>query len=83
MLVLTRKEGQRIVIGGNIVVDILQLQGNRVRVGVTAPAETSIVRAELLPQYTQPAAAEQQLTHEAGRAGADRARPAVQAARVA
>lgn len=48
MLVITRKPSQRIVIGGNIVIDLIQVQGNRVRVGISAPAEITIMREELL-----------------------------------
>ncbi len=47
MLVLSRKEGEKIVIGDNIVVTINRLSGNRVAVGIEAPREVSIVRGEL------------------------------------
>jgi len=49
MLVLTRKLGEQITIGGNTVVSILAINGGRVRVGVTAPREVGIVRSELAP----------------------------------
>ena len=49
MLVLTRKEGEQIVIGENIRVTILAIKGNRVRLGLAAPPEVSIVRQELRP----------------------------------
>lgn len=47
MLVLSRKIGERIVIGEDIVISVLGLHGSRVRLGVTAPQEVSIQREEL------------------------------------
>jgi len=47
MLVLTRKMGEQIVIGGDIQVTVLRVRGNRVRLGVTGPAEVPIHRGEL------------------------------------
>lgn len=49
MLVLTRKEGEQIVLGENIRVIILAIKGKRVRLGLSAPPEVSIVRQELGP----------------------------------
>jgi carbon storage regulator len=48
MLVLSRKIGERIVINDAITVEVLQIVGNRVRLGVTAPAGVPIMREELL-----------------------------------
>jgi carbon storage regulator len=48
MLVLTRKAGERLVIGENIIVEVLEVQGNRVRVGIQAPQGVTILRQELL-----------------------------------
>lgn len=47
MLVLTRKTGERIVIGGDIQVTVLRVQGNRVKLGVTSPSVVPIRRGEL------------------------------------
>ena len=47
MLVLTRKSGQEIVIEGGIRLMILDVQGNRVRVGISAPAEVKVDRMEV------------------------------------
>ncbi len=47
MLALTRKEGERIVIDGKIVVTIVQVRGNRVRLGIEAPKDVEIFRSEL------------------------------------
>jgi carbon storage regulator len=48
MLVLTRKAGERIVIDDSIVVEVLEVQGNRVRIGIQAPQGITILRQELL-----------------------------------
>jgi carbon storage regulator len=48
MLVLTRKAGERIVIDNNIVVEVLEVQGNRIRIGIEAPQGVTILRQELL-----------------------------------
>jgi carbon storage regulator len=47
MLVLTRKVGEEIVIGGGIRITIVVVQGDRVRVGVTAPPEVRVDREEI------------------------------------
>ncbi len=48
MLVLSRKIGERIIINDTITVEVLQIVGNRVRLGVTAPDGVPIMREELL-----------------------------------
>jgi carbon storage regulator len=47
MLVLTRKSGQEIVIDGGIRLIILDVQGNRVRLGISAPAGVKVYRKEI------------------------------------
>jgi carbon storage regulator len=47
MLVLTRKEGERILIGENISVTVVRIVGGGVRLGVEAPPEVSVMRSEL------------------------------------
>ncbi len=47
MLVLSRKPGEKIKIGGNVTLSIERIRGNRVTVGIEAPGEVRIVRAEL------------------------------------
>ena len=49
MLVLSRKPGDEIVIGGNIRVRVLEVCGNTVRLGLTAPREVAIRRGEIGP----------------------------------
>ena len=48
MLVLSRKEGERIAIGANITVTALEVSGSRVRIGIEAPNGVKILRQELL-----------------------------------
>jgi carbon storage regulator len=48
MLVLTRKTGERIRIDHDIVIEVLEIQGNRVRIGIQAPSGVAILREELL-----------------------------------
>ena len=48
MLVLSRKLGERIVIGHNIVVTVVDVQGDRVKLGFTAPHDIPIFREEIV-----------------------------------
>jgi carbon storage regulator CsrA len=48
MLVLSRKVGEEIIIGSNIRVRVLAVQGNQIRLGFVAPREVNIQRQELL-----------------------------------
>ena len=47
MLVLSRKKGESIIIDDDIVVSIIEVRGDRVRIGVEAPAEISVHRREI------------------------------------
>lgn len=47
MLVLTRKVGERIVIGDSVELTVLEVKGRRVRLGVVAPREVPVHRAEV------------------------------------
>ncbi len=47
MLVLSRKVGEKIVIDGDICVTVVAIQGNRVRIGITAPVSTRVDREEV------------------------------------
>ena len=48
MLVLSRRIGEEIVVAGNIHVTVVAVKGNRVRLGITAPASVRVARLELL-----------------------------------
>jgi carbon storage regulator len=47
MLVLSRKLMERIQIGESIVVTVLEIRGNRVRIGIDAPRDIGVLRTEL------------------------------------
>jgi len=47
VLILTRKVGETLVIGGDIEVTVLGQKGNQVRLGVEAPREVSVHRQEI------------------------------------
>ncbi len=47
MLVLSRKEGEKLVIGDNITLVVSKISGNRVTLGIEAPADVKIFRGEL------------------------------------
>ena len=47
MLVLTRKVGEQIVIDGNIIVTVVGMDGNKIRLGITAPRSCPVDRAEV------------------------------------
>lgn len=50
MLILARKVGQRIVIAGDIEITVVEVRGDQVRLGITAPREIPVHRKELLEQ---------------------------------
>lgn len=47
MLALTRKVGERIVIGDNIVVTVVSIKGDNIRITIEAPREIKIYRGEI------------------------------------
>ncbi len=47
MLVLTRKLGETIVIGDDIVIKVVDVHGKQIRLGIEAPTEISIFRGEI------------------------------------
>ena len=54
MLVLSRKPGEQVVIGGGITVTVVAVTGNGVRLGIDAPDQVRILRAELLGRQDRP-----------------------------
>lgn len=54
MLVLSRKEGERLVIGDNVVITVNRISGNRITLGIDAPREVRVVRGELEPLAQEP-----------------------------
>ena len=49
MLVLSRKLGEKIVIGDNIVVTVVKIDRNQIRIGIEAPQEVPVYREEISP----------------------------------
>ncbi|NLL97571.1 MAG: carbon storage regulator CsrA [Clostridiaceae bacterium] len=47
MLVLTRKKGQALMIGHDIELSVIDIQGDQVRIGITAPKNVPIHRKEI------------------------------------
>ena len=52
MLVLSRKESEKIMLGDSIVLTIVRVSGDRVRLGIEAPSDMLILRKELDPSET-------------------------------
>ncbi|MCW5960190.1 MAG: carbon storage regulator CsrA [Pyrinomonadaceae bacterium] len=50
MLVLSRRPGEKIVIGNEVIIEILSVSGEGVRVGISAPKETSVHRYEVFSE---------------------------------
>jgi carbon storage regulator CsrA len=50
MLVLSRKIGEKLVIDGNITVEVVKVQGNRITLGIAAPSDVKVLRGELAHQ---------------------------------
>jgi carbon storage regulator len=48
MLVLSRKKNESIVIDSNIIVTVVEVRGDKVRIGIEAPREVSVHRQEVL-----------------------------------
>lgn len=53
MLILSRNKGEKIVIGDQIVLTVLDVQGDQVRIGIEAPLEISIYREEIYQAIKQ------------------------------
>jgi len=53
MLVLTRRIGEEIIIGDNIRVKIVSIKGDRIRVGIEAPNDVTVDRAEIFARRTE------------------------------
>jgi carbon storage regulator len=50
MLVLSRKLGEKIVIGDNIIVTVVKIDRNQIRIGIEAPHDVPVYREEIAPQ---------------------------------
>jgi carbon storage regulator len=65
MLVLSRKLGEKIVIGENIRITVVKIDRNQIRIGIEAPGEVPVYREEIAPQRftSQSRAGEVVLSH--------------------
>jgi carbon storage regulator len=54
MLVLSRKIGEKVVVGSQVVITVLSVKGARVRLGITAPTQVTVWREELARGDTPP-----------------------------
>ncbi|NBW21795.1 MAG: carbon storage regulator, partial [Caulobacteraceae bacterium] len=68
MLVLGRVRDERILIGDDVTVTVVRVDGNQVRLGITAPTGTRIIRAELEPRQVVIGANSEKRTEDIGSA---------------
>ena len=47
MLIITRKPGEKIVLGDDVVVHVMEIVGNSVRIGIQAPRSLPVYREEI------------------------------------
>ena len=53
MLALTRKKGESLVINNNIEISILEVRGDQIKIGITAPKDVPIYRKEVYKQIQE------------------------------
>jgi carbon storage regulator len=53
MLRITRRAGERVIVGGEVVIEVLEVRGATVRLGIDAPRSVSIYREELWLEIKQ------------------------------
>ena len=53
MLILSRRQGETIVIDGNIRVTVMEVRGDQVRIGIEAPRSVTVHREEVFAQITE------------------------------
>lgn len=54
MLVLSRRDGERILIGDSITVTVTRIGENTVKLGIDAPRDVPVIRAELKDRHPEP-----------------------------
>ena len=52
MLVLSRKVGEKIIVGNDIILTVASIRGDKVRIGIDAPDEVKIVREEIKDRFS-------------------------------
>lgn len=68
MLVLSRKLGEKIMIGENIVVTVVKIDRNQIRIGIDAPVDVPVYREEIDPNAAARSKPEVAVAEEAPRA---------------
>ena len=65
MLIITRRAGERIMVGDDVVVEVMEIVGNSVRIGINAPRSVPVYREEIYAAVRDEnrAAAETSATH--------------------
>ena len=53
MLALTRKKGEALVINNNIEITVLEIRGDQIKIGITAPKDVPIYRKEVYLQIQE------------------------------
>ncbi len=53
MLALTRKKGEALVINNNIEITVLEIRGDQIKIGISAPKDVPIYRKEVYLQIQQ------------------------------
>jgi carbon storage regulator len=53
MLVLSRKPQERLIVNDNIIITVVEIKGDRVRIGIEAPKDVSIHRSEVYDRIQQ------------------------------
>ena len=53
MLALTRKKGEPIVINNNIEISVLEIRGDQIKIGISAPKDVPIYRKEVYLQIQE------------------------------
>lgn len=64
MLVLSRKVGEKIMIGNDITISVLSLQANKVRLGIEAPKDISVNREEIYQAIMKDSLIDKEVQHE-------------------
>ena len=65
MLVLSRKVGQRILVGDQITITVVRIAGGGVRIGIEAPPELPVIREEVKAKLDQADSQARKLTEPA------------------
>ena len=73
MLILTRREGESVLIGDDVTITVLRVKGNQVRLGINAPKNVAVQREEISERVRAEVAEATTAVSAAGGVGADAA----------